>query len=248
MTSPSAAGSLGLIRIDDRSDTEVAEDGIRHRRRGARERIGAARNLRKRDDLADVGLTGHEREEALDAHREASVRRRAHAERVEQEAELLALLLLAETHRPEDSLLHLRPMHADRAGAELPAVPDQFVVLAEHPAWIALEPVLVAFDRCGERMVDERPAAARLVRLEEREVDGPEKLVALRVGEPELAAEVGPQTAEDAGHDVLRVGDEEDGCPRVRAERLELLLREELRDRRADLAAVVHEVGEPLRA
>src|SRR5713101_2735664 len=159
MTSLSAVRFLALMRIDDRSDPEVTQDRVRHRRRRARERIGAARDLRKRDHLADVGLTGHEREEALDAHREASVRRRAHAERVEEEAELLALLLLAEAHRPEDSLLHLRPMHADRAGAELPAVPDQVVVLAEHTAWIALEPVvLVAFDRCGERMVDERPA------------------------------------------------------------------------------------------
>ena len=48
------------------------------------------------------------RDEAVDAHREAAVRRRAHLQRLEEEAELVALLLLAEAHHAEDGLLHAR--------------------------------------------------------------------------------------------------------------------------------------------
>ncbi len=55
----------------------------------ARQRIGAARHLRERDDLPDVRLARHERDEPLDPHREPAVRRRAHRERLEQERELL---------------------------------------------------------------------------------------------------------------------------------------------------------------
>ena len=41
------------------------------------------------------GSPAMRRDETVDAHREATVRRRAHRERVEQEAELRLLLLLA---------------------------------------------------------------------------------------------------------------------------------------------------------
>ncbi len=44
----------------------------------------------------------------------------------------------------------------------------------------------------------ERPAAAGLVALEEREVDDPVEHLGLRVGEGELAAEVRAQAAEHA--------------------------------------------------
>ena len=67
----------------------------RSRRRSARQRVRSARHLREGDHLADVRLARHERDEALDPHREAAVRRRAHRQRVEEESELLARLLVA---------------------------------------------------------------------------------------------------------------------------------------------------------
>jgi hypothetical protein len=83
---------------------------------------------------------------------------------------------------------------------------------------------------------------------EEREVDHPEELVLRLVDQLELVAELRAQSAEhalDHRHGVCR---EQDGRARRRGERLELLLREELRDRRADLSRLVHdEVGEALR-
>src|SRR5690242_13094582 len=58
---------------DDRRDAELPQDGIGDRRRGAGERIAAARHLRKRDHLPDVRLAGHEGDDAIDPRREPTV-------------------------------------------------------------------------------------------------------------------------------------------------------------------------------
>jgi hypothetical protein len=73
--------------------------------------------------------------------------------------------------------------------------------------------------------------------------------VAAGVDQVELAAEVEAQQPEHVRGDLRVARDEERRRPRAGAERLELALGEELRDRRAHLPAlVVDEVGEPARA
>src|SRR5207249_8380504 len=118
--------------------------------------IRAACGLWKRNDLADVRLPGEEGDEPLDAEREPAVRRRPHAQRVEEPAELRLRLVIRHAHRPEHALLDLLPVDPDRAGAQLPAVPDQVVVLAERRTGIPLDELLVAVERTGEGMVHER--------------------------------------------------------------------------------------------
>ncbi len=61
----------------------------RQRRGRARERIGAATELREGDDLAQVVGVAELHRDAIDAGRDASVRRRAEAQRAQQEAEAL---------------------------------------------------------------------------------------------------------------------------------------------------------------
>ena len=96
-------------------------------------------------------------------------------------------------------------------------------------------------------MVEEGPVAGLLVALEEREVDHPvEDLVLGR--ELELASEVDSETAEDACDRRLVTGCEEHRRARLASERLELALRQELRDRRPHLVSVVHEIRETLRS
>ena len=74
------------------------------------------------------------------------------------------------------------------------------------------------------------------------------EVVLRRVDQLELAAEVQAEEAEHARDRCLVTCAEEQGRPGVGLERLELGLREELRDRRADLAALVDDdVGEALR-
>src|SRR5437868_5993020 len=238
----------GRLRArDDRLDAELAQHRVGHRRRGARERVVAARHLRERDHLANVRLAGHEGDDPVDSCGEAAVRRSAHAQRVEEETELRALLVLPETHDAEDRPLRFRVVDPDRAGAELPAVPDEVVMLAQGRAGIVLEALVPGHGR-RERVVHERPVAGVFIALEEREVDDPVENVAAGLREPELAAEMRPQPAEDAPDDRLVAGGEERRRPGAARERGELLLGEKLRDRRADLAAVVHEVRETLRS
>src|SRR5579885_1504924 len=242
---PGAWSSSAGLR--ERGDAELREHRVGHRRRGARERIGAARDLREGDHLADVGLPRHERDETVDPLREAAVRRRAHRERLEQEAELPARFLVRQPHRAEDALLHRHVVDADRARAELPTVPDQVVVLTAHAGRVRLVPLLAARRRRRERMVHERPASV-LVLLEQREVGHPVEGLRGRLGELQLPAEVGAQTAEDARDRRLVAGGEQRGRAGRPGERFELALRQELRDRRAHLAALVaDDVREPLR-
>ncbi len=113
------------------------------------------------------------------------------------------------------------------------------------PGSLSIRPSSPAIAR-GERMVQERPRAGVLVALEEREVDDPVERVARAVCEAELAAEVHAEAAEHAAHRRFVGGREERGRARLGREACELVLGEELRDRRADLAAVVHEVREAL--
>src|SRR4029453_17351436 len=94
------AGSIGrrfagalTLRCSKR-DTELVESLFRRRRRSPCQGIRPARRLREGDHLANVRLPREEREEPLVSEREATVRRRAHLQGLEEPAELRARLLV----------------------------------------------------------------------------------------------------------------------------------------------------------
>src|SRR4051794_29063868 len=87
-------------------------------------------------------------------------------------------------------------------------------------------------------MVQKGPAAC-VVPLEEREVEHPVEDVGAPGGQIELAAEMHPETAEHPSDEVGLAGAEENCGAGLGGERSELLLREELGDRRAPLAVLV---------
>src|SRR5439155_20652921 len=157
-------------------------------------------------------------------------------ERLEEPPEFRPGLLVAHAHRTEDALLDLLTVDPDRARAELPAVPDQVVMLAERRRRVGLDQALVPVERTRERMVDEGPLTGVLVLLEEREVEHPQELVPGGIDEAELLAQLQAQGAEHPFHHPRRSGGEQDGGPGGRAKCLELPLGEELRDRGAELA------------
>jgi len=97
-------------------------------------------------------------------------------------------------------------------------------------------------------VVHRLPTALLVVPLEEREVGHPEEAPSAPVDEVELTAEMETERPQDASDHLRLVRTEQDRRRGPGAEVVELLLREELRDRRAHLALlVVHEVREPLR-
>src|SRR5690348_603207 len=73
-----------------------------HRRRGACHQVHGLRRLRKRDDLANRRLARQDRDDAIEAERDAAVRRCAVLERVDEEAEAELRLLLAHPQQLED--------------------------------------------------------------------------------------------------------------------------------------------------
>ena len=76
-----------------------------------------------------AGAPGEDRHDPVDPERDATVRRRAVLERVEQEAEAPLRLLRADAERVEDLLLDLGGVDTDRAAADLDAV-EHYVVAA----------------------------------------------------------------------------------------------------------------------
>src|SRR6266849_6880394 len=77
--------------------------------------------LRERDDLADGFFSREQRDDAVQAERDAAVRRRAVRKRVQEEAEAGALLLRAEPQRLEHAGLQLLLMNSNAAGAQFRA-------------------------------------------------------------------------------------------------------------------------------
>src|SRR3712207_1899651 len=85
---------------------ELAQLAVVDRRRRAGHRVRPAGRLRERDGVADRLAAEQDRDDAVDAERDAAVRRRAEAQRVEQEAE--ARLRFLGTHADQAEHLLLR--------------------------------------------------------------------------------------------------------------------------------------------
>ncbi len=172
--------------------------------------------------------------------REPAVRRRAVAQRVEQEPEARLGLLLAHAEHVEDLLLDLGPVDTDRPAADLDAVEHDVVAARAHRAR-----VLEGAQRRGEGVVQRAPALLGLAPLEHRRVDDPQRAVAALRHEVELAGELQPDLAERGGGDVGLVGHQQqqvaDLAGELAGDPLALVVGEELRRRRAPGAVLLHE-------
>ena len=135
-----------------------------------RARVGG---LREGDHVAQRGCTGQQHRDAIEAEREAAVRRRSGCQRVEQEAEATALLVGGNAEEAEDRRLQRRVRDPDRAAAEFVAVVHRVVVQgaaargslstkARSSGWGDVNGWCVKTHVAGRR-----------VQLEQREVDHP---------------------------------------------------------------------------
>ena len=163
------------------------------------------------------------------------MRRRAHRERLEQEAELLALLLGTDAEVVEDLLLQPRLVNPERAAGELDPVRDEVIGNGARAAGVRLEDLDAVVRRTGERMVRGDPALCIFVPLRRGHVDDPQELPERLVDQVELPPELQAQQAQHLRGDARVIRYEEQGVPGL-APLLEQLGREELRDRRAHLA------------
>src|SRR6058998_452253 len=94
------------------ANVQLAQLLLVHRRRSMREQVLRALRLGKGDDVADGVRSRHHRDDAVEAERDAAVRRRAVLERVQQEAEFLLRLFGADRQRAEHLRLHFLAVDA----------------------------------------------------------------------------------------------------------------------------------------
>src|SRR5579863_2480626 len=88
--------------------------------------------LREGDHFADRLLASEQRYDAIDAEGDAAMRRRSVGQRIEEEAEAAAPLLLAEAQHLEYAILQLLLVDSDAARAQFDAVQHQVVSFRAH--------------------------------------------------------------------------------------------------------------------
>ena len=216
-----------------------------------RHRIGSRLGLGEGDHLADVLLPDEQRRESVDSEGEATVRRCAEPEGIEQEAELGPLLLCADAEDLEDPRLDLGPVDTDAARAELPAVEHQVVGLRPD-----VEPP-VALGRVQKGHVVDVGHRERVMSgngitvdhvLEQRKIGDPQEVEATVVDR--RAAELQPQQPQDPIGGPPSVGDEEHHVAGLGPEALlyarELGLAHELRQAAFETVVADPEPGQAL--
>ena len=151
------------------------------------------------------------------------------------------MLLAADAEDVEHLRLEVVLVDPERAAADLDAVQREVVGVGLGGTRIGRQQVLVAGTGTGERVMDGAEALLALVPLEHREVRDPAGQPEALVDQPELAAQMEAQVAEDARDHRRRRRTEHDRGARLAADGVELDLRQELGDRRADLARRVEQ-------
>ena len=240
---------------------QLAQLLLVHRRRRLGQQALGALGLGEGDHVADRLGAGHHRHDPVETEGQATVRRRAIAQRIEQEAELGLGLLGIDGQRPEDLALHLLAVDAHRATADLPAIERQVISLGDAGTRIGFQQVLVAVLGRGERMVQRHPALRVLVVLEHRKIQHPQRLPAgleQAVGLTEFGmTDLQAQRADGIVDDLGLVGPEEDQIAVLgtgtREDGGQRLVVQVLDDRRlqavtAGLDIVDLDPGQPLRA
>jgi hypothetical protein len=96
---------------------------VNHGRRAGHQ-VHGLRGLRERDHFADRRLAAHQRHDAVEAERDAAVRRRAVFERVQEEAESRAASS-SECRAAEHVPLHVRAVDSNAAAGDFRAVQRQ---------------------------------------------------------------------------------------------------------------------------
>src|SRR5712675_2259657 len=112
-----SAFMLSILRRA-KADMRLAQLLLVDRRRSVREQVLRALGLGKGDHVADGFRAGHHRDDAIEAEGDASVRRRAVLQRLEQESELLLRFPRPDGKSPEHLRLHFLAVDPHRAPAD----------------------------------------------------------------------------------------------------------------------------------
>jgi hypothetical protein len=147
------------------SDSELIELFFVHRRRRIGHQILRGGRFREGDHFADGFLAGEQHDDAINAKRDAAVRRRAISQRVEEKAKAAAQLFFGQAERFEQALLNILAVDSDAAGAELVTVQNKVVAFGSHFPGRGFQFFQVLVDDAGERMLCAHPGLFRFAPL-----------------------------------------------------------------------------------
>src|SRR6185436_11012017 len=129
--------------------------------------------LWKRDDVANRLLTGQNHDQAIQAERDASMRRRSVLQRLEKEPELFASLGIAEAEDIEDPRLNIAAMDSDGTAANLRAVQHKIVRFGTNVGGVRLQDAKVFVHGRSKWMMAGYPSVFFRRELEQRKVHHP---------------------------------------------------------------------------
>src|SRR5713101_6153606 len=109
------------------------------------------------DDLADGFFAGEEHHDAVDAQRDAAVRRCAVGQRIQEKTEAVAQLLFGEAQRFEQTLLNVLAVDSNAAGTELVAIQNEVVAFRTHFPGGGFEFLQIFIDDAGEGVLRADP-------------------------------------------------------------------------------------------
>ena len=127
----------------------------------------------KRDHLTNRALATEDRDDAIEAEGDATVRRRAVFERFEEKPESRLRLFIRDLQQLEDQALQRLVVNSDAATRNLASVQHEIVRARAGAPRIAFEKPGVALERRRKRVVHELVALFLFDPLEHRKVDNP---------------------------------------------------------------------------
>ena len=197
-------------------------------------------------------VASQQHHEAVDAGGNPAVRWCAVLERLQQVSEPLLNLGVGVAQQVENLVLQVAPMDTNAAAGEFVSVAHEVIAVGAYLARVGLQQGDVFLEGRGERVVRRVPATLLFVPLQQREVHHPRERHQVRVCQSELLSHAVAQAAEALVGDLWRVGDNREEVAHLSAcalaNRLQLALRKELRNRRAHPIGGEGDGCQPLRA
>ena len=156
-------------------DADFAELPVADFRGRFTHEVRAFRRLGERDDVADGGLARENHDHAVEPQGDTAVRRSPVFERVQEEPEASAGLVVAHAERGEDFGLDVAAMNTYGAGAEFDAVEHEIVRFRAATGWVGGQFFDVFVLHASERMMSGNPPFVLAIPFEHGKINHPEE-------------------------------------------------------------------------
>ena len=152
-------------------DPQLPQLPLAHRRRRIHHQIHRPRRLGERNHFPQTLRSGQNHHNAVEAQRDASMRRRAILQRFQKKSKTRPRFFFGHAQRAEDSALHILAVNTNRSRPQLRAIQHHVIGQRPHRAQrrqrivqrlhARLQLRHILFMRRGKRMMRRHPASSR---------------------------------------------------------------------------------------